>query len=183
MPRPKCGTKTTRNSKTWRILWWFFEHRLFGPRSSQWACEMHIFSDEDNAEATYRNSRRCSIIWKGLIKCVHISFYNILPKEWLKARNYGSSHAKMCLRAYTDKDGLDQPAHPHMIRTSLSADRIIGYYRMYKWRAKPRLLLCAYAGWCESAHSAHVRRHFFAWYGPYIVVSGKIFLMFSFTCR
>ena len=50
---------------------------------------------------------------------------------------------------------------------SLSANRITGYYRMYDWRAKDRMIICACAGWSESAHFAHVRRHFLAWRSPY----------------
>ena len=50
---------------------------------------------------------------------------------------------------------------------SLSSNRIIGYYLIYDWRAKPRMILCACAGWFESAHFAHVRRHFSAWRGLY----------------
>ena len=45
---------------------------------------------------------------------------------------------------------------------SLSANKLIGK-EMYEWRAKARMILCARAGYSESAHSAHVRRHFFAW--------------------
>ena len=45
----------------------------------------------------------------------------------------------------------------------LSANRIIGYYRMFPWRANARMRLCACAWWCKSAHFAHVRRQFFAW--------------------
>ena len=30
---------------------------------------------------------------------------------------------------------------------SLSANRIIGYYRMYKWRANTQMILCTCAGW------------------------------------
>ena len=39
---------------------------------------------------------------------------------------------------------------------SLSANRFIGYYRMFEWRAKARMTLCACAGWSESVHVAHV---------------------------
>ena len=35
----------------------------------------------------------------------------------------------------------------------LSANRIIGYYRMYEWRAKARMILCI---WSESVHFARV---------------------------
>ena len=44
---------------------------------------------------------------------------------------------------------------------SLSANRIIGYYRMYEWRAKARMILSECARLCESAHFAHARRHLF----------------------
>ena len=44
----------------------------------------------------------------------------------------------------------------------LSAKRIFGYYRMFQWKANARIILCACAGWCASAHFAHDRRHFFA---------------------
>ena len=43
-----------------------------------------------------------------------------------------------------------------------SANRIIGYYRMYEWRAKARMLLCACA-FCPCSKAL-----FFAWHGPYI---------------
>ena len=37
---------------------------------------------------------------------------------------------------------------------------------MYEWKAKPRMILWACEGWSDSAHFAHVRRHFFAWRDP-----------------
>ena len=49
----------------------------------------------------------------------------------------------------------------------LSANRLIVYYKMYEWRAKAWIILCACTGWSESAHFAHVRRHFFARGCPY----------------
>ena len=51
---------------------------------------------------------------------------------------------------------------------SLSTNRIIEYYKMYKWRPKAWLLekcipfVPYMAGWPESVHIAHVWRHFFA---------------------
>ena len=50
---------------------------------------------------------------------------------------------------------------------SLSANRIIGYYRMYKWRAYARVILCACAGWPESVHFAHAQRHLFRLMRPH----------------
>ena len=44
---------------------------------------------------------------------------------------FAPRHAKTCLRAYADTEGPDQPVHLHtLIGPSLSANRIIGYYRM-----------------------------------------------------
>ena len=49
---------------------------------------------------------------------------------------------------------------------SLSANKIIGYYRMYKWRAKTRMILRACAEGCVSAHFAQSQIHIIAWRGP-----------------
>ena len=49
----------------------------------------------------------------------------------------------------------------------LSTARIIGYYRMYRWRAKAWMRPCACAGWWESTHFAHAQRHCFACYIPH----------------
>ena len=49
----------------------------------------------------------------------------------------------------------------------LSANRIIGYYRMLQWTTIARMRPCACAEWCESTHFAHAQRHFFLWHGPY----------------
>ena len=45
---------------------------------------------------------------------------------------------------------------------SLSANRILGYNRMYEWRVDFPVILCAWAGWSEFVYFAHVRRNFFA---------------------
>ena len=42
---------------------------------------------------------------------------------------------------------------------SLSDNRILRYYRIYEWGAMARMILCACAGWSESAHFAHVWRY------------------------
>ena len=41
------------------------------------------------------------------------------------------------------------------------ANKIYGYYRMYDWRAKAQMICWESAGWSESAHFAHIGRHFF----------------------
>ena len=43
----------------------------------------------------------------------------------------------------------------------LPADRIIGHYRIYQWKANAQMRFCACPGWCVSSHFAHARRHFF----------------------
>ena len=42
----------------------------------------------------------------------------------------------------------------------LSTNGIIGYYRMYEWWAKARMILCACTVWSESAHFVRVRLPF-----------------------
>ena len=47
------------------------------------------------------------------------------------------------LRACADSEGPDQPAHPRrLIRALLSANNIIGYFRMYDCRANARKIFC-----------------------------------------
>ena len=67
---------------------------------------------------------------------------------------HGPCYAQTSLRAYMDSDG---PDHPARSGPSLSANRIIGYYKKYEWTAKARLIVCARAEWYESAHFAHAR--------------------------
>ena len=55
---------------------------------------------------------------------------------------FGRRHAKVCFRAYADREGPDQSVHPRS-GPGLSANRIIGYYRIYKWGAKVLVGLCA----------------------------------------
>ena len=68
-----------------------------------------------------------------------------------------------------DSEGPEQSAHLlSLIRAFLSANIIIGYYRMYEWRGKARTILCACVGWSESAYFAQVQRHISVWRGPII---------------
>ena len=53
----------------------------------------------------------------------------------------------------------------------LSANRVIGYYRIFQWRANARIRLRKCAEWCESACFTLAQRHFFAWCGPYRCVN------------
>ena len=50
---------------------------------------------------------------------------------------------------------------------------------MYDWRAKAQMVPCACIGWSESAHSAHVQRHFFTWRGPYMKDDLSIYILSS----
>ena len=78
--------------------------------------------------------------------------------------------AKTCLQTYADYVDPDQPAHLcSLTGPTPSASRIIGYYRMYEWREKAWMILCACTGWFISIHFAHVRRHFIAWCGLFIM--------------
>ena len=50
---------------------------------------------------------------------------------------------------------------------SLSANGSILCYSMFQCRRNARMRLCACAEWFESAYFAHIRKHFFAWRGPF----------------
>ena len=90
--------------------------------------------------------------------------YSLIPDQQFRKYSNRPHHAKMCLRAYADSEGSDQPAHPRsLIRAFTVPNRIIVYYRMYEYRATARMILCACAG--ISAQFAHARKHFFAWQG------------------
>ena len=93
----------------------------------------------------------------------------------------------MCLWAYVDSEGqISLHIHAVWSEPSLSANRIIGYYRMYEYRAEAQMIPCICAGWSESAHFVHVQRHFFTWCGPLLVGTGIVLvvgikLIFSIT--
>ena len=65
----------------------------------------------------------------------------------------------MCLWTYTNTEGPDQPAHlrslirAFVVRESLDAINV-------SMESNAPMRLCAYTGWCESTHFAHVRRYF-----------------------
>ena len=80
--------------------------------------------------------------------------------------------AKSCKnmhQAYTDNEGLDQPAHLQSeqglhcpLTKSLSTTE---YMYIKAW-----MILCTCIVWSDSAHFTHVQRYFFAWLGPYYVL-------------
>ena len=66
---------------------------------------------------------------------------------WCAGEQTGPSHAKKCLRDMrTAKTQINLHIRAAWSGPSLSANRIIGYYRMFEWRAKAQMILCA----CES---------------------------------
>ena len=70
--------------------------------------------------------------------------------------------AKSCLRAYADSGGAVWSG------PLLSANKIIGHYRMYQCRANAWMRLCTCVEWLWiGAFFAHARRHIFAWRGPF----------------
>ena len=104
-----------------------------------------------------------------------------------KTHRHTHAHTQCELADYDVGRAMRKPVFGHMryVRTAkaqislciravlsgslLSAARLIGYYRMYKWRAKAQMRPYANTGWCESAHFANARRQFWAWRDPYHV--------------
>ena len=66
-------------------------------------------------------------------------------KKKKKKNTIWPRHGKTCFQAYADSEGPDQPKHAVSSEHSLSANRIVGHYRMYEWRANTRMVLCACA--------------------------------------
>ena len=102
-----------------------------------------------------------------LIFCVYLdkvlfflqprAFYIFLSSPW-KKKTYGPCHAKHCFgHMRTVKAQISLHSHSQI----LSADRIIGYCRMYEWSAKAWMILYASMEWSESAYFAHIGRRFF----------------------
>ena len=78
--------------------------------------------------------------------CLGNVMYPSVIAFWILKFNGKMDHAKTCLLTYADSEG------PVSLRIravgsgpSLSANRIIGYYRVYEWRAKARTIFYAWA--------------------------------------
>ena len=88
-------------------------------------------------------------------------FWDFLACRYIWIKPNQMFYLKACLRAYVDSEGPDQPVHSrNLIRPSLLANRFIEYYRIYEWRAKARMILCACAGWCECAFCVYSKGRF-----------------------
>ena len=88
-------------------------------------------------------------LWQGR----HYSISNI---QIIQGKHYTGRSVPSCKwvhRAYGDIEGPDQQ-HIHAVLSdhSLSANRIIGYYRLPEWTAKSRVIFCACAEWSETAY-------------------------------
>ena len=73
------------------------------------------------------------------------SYKQMCILKWTADKVYmGFAMRKRWIRANADSEGPDQPTYLRsLIRPSLSANRIIGHYRMYQWRENARIRLCA----------------------------------------
>ena len=94
----KIWQQNTNNSWKLRNISIIVAHRLPPTRSSQWACQITIFTDRDNAEGKKKkkneNSHRSLIVWSILIKsCIHIDTDKILLKQLPKAQGYEEAQA------------------------------------------------------------------------------------------
>ena len=104
--------------------------------------------------------------WAETVRCEFSSYenktyYRLSLYHFLFYFIHGPRQTKACYRVYADREGQAQPANYFL--PSLSVNRIIEFKRMYEWIAKALMILCACAGWSDSAHIAHVWRHFFTW--------------------
>ena len=79
---------------------------------------------------------------------IHLTIFCVCLKTYTNLhRSY------IGLRSWADRKDTDKPLHSRsLIIASLSAYRNMGYYRMYEWKAKALMILCACAGLSKSAH-------------------------------
>ena len=129
----------------------------------------------------HRSSRYLLFFFLVLLKCMIlfcIFFYKytgiMYVCKYVRTFIIWTAKWKGSLEAFAHSAGPDQTARIPRSRSgsSLSANIIIGYCKMYYWRANARMILCACAGLSESSHA---RRHCFAWSGPYKILQVSIY--------
>ena len=75
--------------------------------------------------------------------------------------------AKMCLGLWGNSEGPDHIKCAVWSGTSLSAKKIIGYYRMYEWRARIRWQFVHERDNLNVCILRMFESTFFVWYGPF----------------
>ena len=133
-----------------------------------------------------------AVVWVRWCFCITNLYQNM---DCMYLRQTDTIRAAPCENASSGICGQRRPDQP-ATRTfwsgaSLSANRIIGYCRMYDWRTNVQMIpcarsgwsahaqddlrtlkmICARSGWSESAHLAHVRRHFSITKRAYIILT------------
>ena len=99
---------------------------------------------------------------------------------WALQRNKTSHHwagpcehvsSSLCgqLRPRSDRASLQSDQGIHCPQTESFASTECTYI-VFELRAEAGDTLCACAGWSESAHFAHARRHWFAWRSPLLII-------------
>ena len=79
---------------------------------------------------------------------------------------------KNMTRDYAGREGPEQPAHPRSLLSTFTVHYQNYWILLNVWmESKDQIILCSCAEWPKSAHFMHVRRHSFAWRGPYYTVS------------
>ena len=119
----------------------------------------------------------CDVLWYGLLLFGHTSAFenaqignNICHFQILRLADY--SRITWTAPCKNVSSSICENERPRSACACAQFDqglhcpqkRILGYYRLYEWRAKARII-CACAVWSESVYFAHVWRHLFAWRG------------------
>ena len=92
-------------------------------------------------------SHICLIIFE-----ITIFLHYFYPTSRFNQLIYGPCNVKTCHLAYADSKALiSLRICAGWSWPFLSANRIIGYYRMHKQRSSSRMVLCLWVGWSESS--------------------------------
>ena len=111
--------------------------------------------------------------WSDATFCGIWSGSTVCPSVPISRENIGHAMRKPAFRhMWTAKAQISLHIRAAWSGTSLSANSIIGYYRMYDWRAKTWMILCAYTGWSDSVLSPRLKALFcLTRHGTYLELS------------
>ena len=99
---------------------------------------------------------------------------NKQTKETKQNNNNKKQQQKTCLRAYGQRRRRSNCASAQSDQGHLCplTESLNHWILQNIWMEnKGQMKLCARAGWCESAHFAHVRRQFSSWCDPFVCKS------------
>ena len=107
----------------------------------------------------------CIIMSEGILFTLWVIWTCLVEMILMSSNNIWAGPCKTCFHVICRQRW---PCAQFLSGSSLSASRIIGYYRTNEWRVKAKMIHWACAGWSESASFMKVWRYIFAWLGLFL---------------